>query len=105
MLDFSDRVGAVLRLLLDLVGEPCMGLRIAPSDSSAGELRVERQTTLDSADALLLAPEGVLLFIDPILIPFVNGAVLDGTFTSNGKPMLVLHRERSQRARRREPAK
>jgi Fe-S cluster assembly iron-binding protein IscA len=95
VLSFTERVGEVLRAVLGLVCEPCVGLRICGAASSLGSINLQllSQPRFNPSDELFVAPEGVLVFVDPTVLPVLRGGTLDGTMTRGGEPRLVLLRQ------------
>jgi len=102
LISFSRGASLVFKALFDMFNtspQPCMGLRISQRSSADGvaELQITGQPRLDPVDELFLAPGGILVFIDPSVVSWVSGGIIEGSFTSDGEPSLVLLRQRHQR--------
>jgi Fe-S cluster assembly iron-binding protein IscA len=96
LLSFTDRAGGALRLVLDLAPRPDASLRITTRQGRGGvELQLWSASRLNSDDELVLAPDGIPIFVDTSVVPMLHGALLDGWLTEDGRPRFVLHRSTS----------
>lgn len=95
MIQFTDRSGDLFQLVLYLALSTKSAVRISATrrDPGGDAVGLELATTSQfrPSDELLLAPGGVPVFIEPELAPVLEGSVIDGTLTRDGRPNITVH--------------
>lgn len=96
MLSFTpDAVGS-LRAVMDMAPPPVAGLRIASAvshdewDATAPVLQLAAVATVDFDDELVITEDGIPVFIEPAIAPFLEGTVLDAAPDQWSAPTFLL---------------
>lgn len=83
MLSFTPQAAESLRAVMEMAPPPVAGVRIAPAvpldewDAASPVLQLAAVSTSDMDDELVLAGDGIAVFIEPAIAPFLQGTVLD----------------------------
>ena len=96
MLSFTDQAAESLQAVMDIAPPPVVGVRIAPAvpldewDASSPVLQLAAVATADMDDELVLAGDGIMVFIEPAIAPFLEGTVLDSAPGQWATPTFLL---------------
>lgn len=96
MLSFTDQAAESLRAVMDMAPPPVAGVRIAPAvpldewDATSPVLQLAAVSTVDMEDELVVAGDGVMVFIEPAIAPFLEGTVLDSAPGTWATPTFLL---------------
>lgn len=83
MLSFTPQAAESLRTVMEAAPQPVVGVRIAPAvpvdewDATSPVLQLAAVSSADMDDELVLAGDGIAVFIEPAIAPFLHGTVLD----------------------------
>lgn len=96
MLSFTPQAAESLRAVMEMAPPPVSGVRIAPAvpmdewDASSPVLQLAAVSGADMDDELVLAGDGIPVFIEPAIAPFLQGTVLDSAPGQWATPTFLL---------------
>jgi len=95
MLAITPEAGKVLKTALDAAGSPMTAFRISlgPNVGSASDVRTLSLDVVDQPndeDAVVTAPGGASVVLDPDVVPLLDRKTLDATIDAEGRSSLTL---------------
>jgi hypothetical protein len=99
LLEFSERSGDALQLVLDVASCPASGIRISGRLRSKGTYRgipfleLAAVAEVKTEDEWLISPCGIPVFVAQDVAEFLRGMVLDASTTDEGTPQFVVRRD------------
>jgi hypothetical protein len=99
LLEFSERAGDALQLVLDAASCPPAGIRISGKLRAKGSYRgipfleLAAVSDVKLEDEWLISPWGIPVFVSRDVAEFLRGMVLDAATADDGIPQFVVRRD------------